>query len=156
MLYYKNGNTSDNPIVSNVINPTQETILDNGWKIYIDIQPSYNSDEYKIVKGDIVTEGNEAIQKYNIIALTPEEIRIKTVPFSITQLQGKLQLDVMGLYEQVEAMINQSGTQAKIYWNTAANWERNSPILNRLAVVIFPTDTDAQLDQFFKDASKLN
>ena len=78
------------------------------------------------------------------------------VPFSITQLQGKLQLDLMGLYQQVEAMIEQSGTQAKIYWNTAANWERTSPILKRLAPMIWPTDTDQALDQFFINASKLS
>lgn len=78
------------------------------------------------------------------------------VPFSITQLQGKLQLDLMGLYEQVEIMIEQSGTQAKIYWNTAANWERTSPILNRLAPLIWPEDTQDKLDEFFKEAVKLN
>lgn len=86
----------------------------------------------------------------------PREPEPEAVPPIITQLQGKLQLDLMQLYGQVEAMINQSGTQAKIYWNTASNWERNSPILNRLAPLIWPDDTDSQLDQFFKNASKLN
>jgi hypothetical protein len=55
----------------------------------------------------------------------------------------------------VEAMIAQSGSQAKIYWNTAANWERDSPILNNLAPIIWPEDTNAKLDQFFIQASKL-
>ncbi len=154
--YYKNGQFSITPIIPNVINPTQETILANGWYIYIDNPPTYNPDEYRIEKTDIVIQGSDAIQEYVIIALTPEEIRERTVPQSITQLQGKLQLDLMGLYESVESMIEQSGTQAKIYWNTAANWDRNSPILNRLAPMIWPTDTDSQLDQFFKDASKLS
>ena len=78
------------------------------------------------------------------------------VPSSITQLQGKLQLDILGLYSHVEAMIEQSGTQAKIYWNTAVNWERSSPILNRLAPLIWPTDTENKLDEFFINASKLS
>lgn len=77
-------------------------------------------------------------------------------PFTISQLQGKLQLDLMGLFAQVEAMIEQSGSQAKIYWNTAANWERNSPILARLAPMIWPDDTEAKLDEFFINAKKLN
>jgi hypothetical protein len=79
-----------------------------------------------------------------------------TVPPRISQLQGKLQLDLMQLYLTVEQMIAQSGSQAKIYWNTAANWERDSPILNNLAPIIWPEDTDEKLDQFFIDASKLN
>ena len=156
MLYYKNGQLSTNPIIPNVINPTQETLLENGWYIYIDIPPTYNPDEYRTEKTDIVIQGSDAIQEYTVIALTPEEIRERTVPQTITQLQGKLQLNLMGLYDSVEGMIEQSGTPAKIYWNTAANWERNSPILNRLAPMIWLQDTDNQLDIFFKNASKLS
>jgi hypothetical protein len=77
-------------------------------------------------------------------------------PFIISQLQGKLMLDLMGLYGQVEEMINQSGTQEKIYWNTAQNWERTSPILNRLAPMIWTQNTDQMLDEFFIEASKLS
>jgi hypothetical protein len=154
--YYKNGQTTTNPVIPNVINPTTETILENGWYIYIDIPPTYNPDEYKIERAEVTIQGNDAIQNYAIIALTPEEIRERTVPQSITQLQGKLQLDLMGLYGQVEAMIEQSGNQAKIYWNTAANWDRDSPILNNLAPLVWPEDTQDNLDEFFKQAIKLN
>lgn len=80
---------------------------------------------------------------------------IKDVPFIITQLQGMLQLDKMGILEQVEAIIEQSGTPAKIYWKTAQTWERTSPILNRLAPMIWPDNTEENLDKFFIEAKKL-
>ena len=102
------------------------------------------------------TEVIDGVQGYEVVELTPEEIREMTVPKLISQLQGKLQLDLMELYLTVEQMIAQSGSQAKIYWNTAANWERDSPILNNLAPIIWPEDTDEKLDQFFIEASKLN
>jgi hypothetical protein len=94
---------------------------------------------------------NEDGQTYTIKLIWKSE-----VPFSISQLQGKLQLDLLGLYAQVENMIEQSGSQAQIYWKSAANWERNSPILARLAPMIWPDNTDAKLDEFFINAKKLN
>lgn len=77
-------------------------------------------------------------------------------PYTISQLQGMLQLDRMGLLEQVESLIDQSGNTAKIYWKTAQNWERTSPILNNLAPLIWPEHTQAKLDQFFIESKKLN
>jgi hypothetical protein len=76
-----------------------------------------------------------------------------TVPMSITNGQGKMQLLRLGLYEQVEALIMQSGTQEKIYWNDWDNWRRDSPIIQRLAPTVGMTDED--LDQFFIEAAKL-
>lgn len=77
-------------------------------------------------------------------------------PYTITQLQGMLQLDRLGLLEQVEVMIEQSGTPAKIYWKTAQTWERTSPILIKLAPMIWPENTDDNLDRFFIEAKKMS
>jgi hypothetical protein len=76
-------------------------------------------------------------------------------PYIISQLQGMLLLNIVGLIEQVEEMIEQAGIPAKIYWKTAQNWERTSPILNALAPLIWPENTQENLDQFFIEASKL-
>jgi hypothetical protein len=152
MIYYKNNTLTATPTIPNILNPTQEQILDAGWFIYIDNPPSYDPLTQKLVRTEVV----DGVQVYEVVELTPEEIREMTVPKSITQLQGKLQLDIMGLYLQVEAMIEQSGSQAKIYWNTAANWERDSPILNNLAPLLWPIDTQNNLDEFFKEAVKLS
>jgi hypothetical protein len=152
MRYYKEGIITATPTIPNILNPTQEQILADGWFIYIDNPPPYDPLKEKLVRTEVI----DGVQGYEVVELTPEEIREMTVPKSISQLQGKLQLDLMGLYLQVEAMIEQSGSQAKIYWNTAANWERTSPILNRLAPLIWPVETENKLDEFFKQAVKLS
>jgi hypothetical protein len=152
MIYYKNNTLTASPMIANILNPTQEQILADGWYVYIDTPPAYDQSTQKLIKTEVI----DGVQGYEVVELTPEEIREMTVPKLISQLQGKLQLDLMELYLTVEAMIAQSGSQAKIYWNTAANWERDSPILNNLAPIIWPEDTDEKLDQFFIDASKLN
>jgi hypothetical protein len=152
MIYWKNNTFTATPTIPNILNPSQEQILADGWFIYIDNPPSYDPLTQKLVRTEVV----DGVQGYEVVELTPEEIREMTVPKQISQLQGKLQLDLMGLYLQVEAMIEQSGSQAKIYWNTAANWERNSPILNNLAPLLWPVDTQDNLDEFFKEAIKLS
>jgi len=152
MIYWKNNTLTASPMIANILNPTQEQILGAGWYVYIDNPPAYDQATQKLIKTEVI----DGVQGYEVVELTPEEIRDMTVPKLISQLQGKLQLDLMELYLTVEQMIAQSGSQAKIYWNTAANWERDSPILNNLAPIIWPEDTDDKLDQFFIDASKLN
>jgi hypothetical protein len=152
MIYWKNNTLTASPMIANILNPTQDQILDAGWYVYIDNPPAYDQATQKLIKTEVI----DGVQGYEVVELTPEEIRDMTVPKLISQLQGKLQLDLMELYLTVEAMIAQSGSQAKIYWNTAANWERDSPILNNLAPIIWPEDTDEKLDQFFIEASKLN
>ena len=153
MTYYKNGQLSTNPTIQNVINPTKETILENGWYIYIDLPPSYNPDEFKIEKTDVVIDGIEATQNYDIIALTTEEIRERTVPHSISTLQGKLQLLKMGLLDIVETTIVQTGKAESIYWEYETIWQRSSPMINKFATIIKMSQID--LDNFFILASKL-
>ena len=153
MTYYKDNNTTTNPIIPNVINPTQEKILANGWKIYIDVQPTYDPLAQRIERTDVTIQGDEAIQNYTVIDLTPEEIRALTVPQEITNGQGKLQLLRLGLFSQVEALILASGDEEKIYWNDWPTWRRDSPIIMRLAPTVGMTDED--VDAFFIEAGKL-
>jgi hypothetical protein len=86
----------------------------------------------------------------------PREPDDTTVPPIITNGQGKLQLLALGIYAQVEAMIMQSGDAEKIYWNDWDKWRRDSAIINRLAPMIWPNDTEQLLDQFFIEASKIS
>jgi len=153
MTYYKNGIITSNPLIESVINPTQEKILENGWLIYIDIAPEYFSETQKIEKVGITEANDMATVKYKILELTEDELRDINVPVKISQLQGKLLLVQMGLIDQIEEMINQSGRPEQIYWTSATEWERTSSILNRLAPTIGMTQED--LDQFFISASKL-
>jgi hypothetical protein len=85
----------------------------------------------------------------------PREPDDTFVPPLITNGQGKLQLLRLGLYEQVEALINQSGNEEKIYWNYWDTWRRDSVIINRLAPIIWTENTQEELDLFFIEAAKL-
>jgi len=153
MIYFKNGIITSSPLIESVINPTQEKILENGWLIYIDIAPGYSSETQKIEKIGVTESNGMATVEYQILELTEDELRDRNVPVKISQLQGKLLLVQMGLIDQIEEMINQSGRSEKIYWESATEWERTSPILNRLAPTIGMSQ--AALDQFFINASKL-
>jgi len=55
----------------------------------------------------------------------------------------------------VEAMILQAGNEERIYWNDWDNWRRDSPIINRLAPMIWQENTEQMLDEFFIEASKI-
>jgi hypothetical protein len=70
---------------------------------------------YKKVKFDLLFQTGsgviDGVVQYAIVALTPEEIREMTVPATITNGQGKLQLLALGIYNQVEAMIMQAGDE---------------------------------------------
>lgn len=74
-------------------------------------------------------------------------------PFEISQLQGKLQLEKMGLYATVEAIVNEAGPPTKIYWETASTWRRTNPILLDLAKKIGMSEN--ALDHFFINAAKI-
>jgi hypothetical protein len=150
-LYYKNGTITDKPTIPNVINPSQQAILDAGWFIYIDNPPQYDPMTEKLVRSGVI----DGVVQYAIVALTPEEIRAMTVPATITNGQGKLQLLALGIYNQVEAMIMQAGDEEKIYWSDWDTWRRDSPIINRLAPLIWQEDTETQLDNFFIEAAKI-
>jgi hypothetical protein len=66
MKYFKNNQITSNPIISNVINPSHETIISNGWYEYIDIVPEYNFETHYIEKGEVDIDGIIAIQQYVI------------------------------------------------------------------------------------------
>lgn len=78
---------------------------------------------------------------------------VSPVPYTISQLQGKLQLSLMGKLEEIEKMVILAGIPTIIYWHTARIWHRDSPILNKLAPTVGMSQED--LDNFFIEASKL-
>ena len=150
MIYYKNNTLTASPTIANILNPTQEQILDAGWFIYIDTPSTYDQATQKLIKTDII----DGVQGYEVVELTHEEIREMTVPDRIKTFQGKLLLLRLNLLATIEAMINAAGEEEKIYWEYATEWERTSPIINRLAPSI--GWGDSEVDQFFIEANKLN
>ena len=74
-------------------------------------------------------------------------------PYEITQLQGKLQLSAMGLFDTIEEVVEKAGPPTKIYWQTASTWRRTSPILLGLSKKIGMSEN--ALDHFFINAAKI-
>lgn len=121
---------------------------EDGWRDVV--RPKLKENERY---GDLYYDKKNDVVTYKIIKLSKEEIRQREVPYSISTLQGKLMLLNMDMLETVERMIENAGNEEKIYWNFAANWERDSPIINRLAPLVGMDDE--MLDIFFIEASKL-
>ena len=72
-MKYKNGTITNRPNVP-VSNPSDETLLEYGWKTYVNIQPEYNPETHRLERGEITETETEAIQGWTVIALTAEEI----------------------------------------------------------------------------------
>lgn len=77
----------------------------------------------------------------------------RACPFEISQLQGKLKLSTMGLYDTVEGIVKQAGLPTKIYWQTAATWRRTNPIIADLAGQLGMSEEE--IDDFFIQAAKI-
>ena len=128
MLYYKNGNTTRTPIIPNVIAPSEETILKNGWFIYIDNPPSYDSNTQRIERSNVEIVGSEAI--------TPAQVRV-----ALAQLQ---------LLETVEQLIS-TVPLAFIWWEYALEIRRDNQYVEMIGAEL-GWDRN-QIDQFFIQAS---
>lgn len=148
MKYWKNGVITERPEVRNVINPSREQILSAGWAPYVDERPEY----VPVTKKAVVTGVANGVVQYVIQPLTEDEIRLRKAPQEISQLQGKLHLSAIGLFDTVEGIVGQAGQSTKIYWQTAATWQRTSPIIAVLAGQLGMSEQE--LDEFFIQASK--
>lgn len=119
-------------------------------KIYNKSQKTYGPDlsgigENRKVKGFVLNADGETY--------TVDTEWTGPCPFEITQLQGKLQLEKLGLYEAVEDFVAAAGLPIRIYWETATHWKRDSSVLNSLAGRIGMNQND--LDAFFTEAAKI-
>ena len=70
MRYYKNGNITTSPTIPNVISPSRETIIANGWFEYVDQRPQFDAEIEKIVRGEVI----EGVVQYQKVTLTAEEL----------------------------------------------------------------------------------
>jgi hypothetical protein len=148
MRYYKNGNITTSPTITDVIAPSHETILANGWFVYIDNPPSYDNKKEKIVNKGVI----DGVVQYEIVALTPEEIRAITVPHSITPAQCRVMLASLELLDTVESLIA-TVPLASIWWEYALEIRRDNQYVEMIGQAL-GWDTE-QIDDFFIDASQI-
>lgn len=88
-----------------------------------------------------------------LAAVTPEQVdRLRNPALTISRRQGRLMLLQMGLLDQVDALVSQSGTAAQISYESDT-WYRNDPVLLQLSGVLGMSE--AQLHELFYQASKI-
>lgn len=75
------------------------------------------------------------------------------VPSVVSARQARLALLQGGILAATEAMIAQQDEATRITWEYATEFRRGDPLLAALAANL--NLTDAQIDQFFKDAAAL-
>ena len=86
----------------------------------------------------------------NVIQSGPMPVEMYDV---ITPIQGRIALKRAGLIESVEAAIQQANGETQIWWEYAALWHRNHPLLNALASSLGLTSD--QVDDLFRTAGAI-
>ena len=93
-MKYKNGTITNRPNVP-VSNPSDETLLEYGWKTYVNIQPEYNPETHRLERGEVTETPTEAIQGWDVIELTELEIMqrhvISNQDIRIEKLERKIE-----------------------------------------------------------------
>lgn len=86
-------------------------------------------------------------------AVTQEQVdRLRNPALTISRRQGRLMLLQMGLLDQVDALVSQSGAAAQISYESDT-WYRTDPVLIELAGVLGMSES--QLAELFYQASKI-
>lgn len=147
MKYYNpfTKEATSTPNIKNVLNPRHETILQKGWYVFIEQEPSYDSGKEYLQRGEITIQNGQAVQLYVIKDLPIE------IPQEITAAQGLAYLSVLGLYNVVEEIINNSEDDIlRIFWNRSFTWTITSPTIISLA-----DQLSIDLQDFFMEAKKI-
>ena len=110
-------------------------------------EPDYSSldlEKWQVLSAII----NEDQESYTV------EVKwIYPIPYSITAVQGRVQLIRMGLFEQILEMINSSSLTVQTYWEYAVEWNYDSQLLREVVAQL--GWTEQQIDDFFIEASKI-
>ena len=88
-----------------------------------------------------------------IAAVTEDQVdRLRNPALTISRRQGRLMLLQLGLLDQIDALVSQSGAAAQISYESDT-WYRTDPVLLQLAGVLGMSE--AQLAELFYQASKI-
>ena len=112
-MKYKNGTITNRPNVP-VSNPSDATLLDYGWKTYVNIQPEYNPETHKIERSGIIESDTQAVQQYAIIELTADEIAMRNYD-PMDELAKTLRSEMNGKIDRIADIIEGASGQQ---WST--------------------------------------
>lgn len=103
-MYYKNGQIEARPKIP-VSNPKPETYRKHGWIPFEQDRPEFDRTTHKLEKADIEV-GEKAVQTYNVIQLTPEEIESR-IP-ETEKIRAEIEARINGIADLIG-----SGLQGK-------------------------------------------
>lgn len=78
------------------------------------------------------------------------------LPASCTPLQFRLEIDALGLTEQVEAIVAAASRPAQLAFEYATSFESNNPVLLALAAMLDPPLNQTQVRSLIESASQRN
>ena len=90
MRYYKNGNITTSPTIPNVIAPSHETILANGWYVYVDTPPAHDPETQRLERGQVIA----GVVQYEIVALSDGEIKERIASNALAIQEEKINEEV--------------------------------------------------------------
>ena len=135
---------------------TEAKLIEHGYYPYINERPVINPETHKLIKGGIEVLNNQAVQQYNEIPLTEQEIKARKkalVPSTITRLQGEMKLKLMGLYDTVMAKISENPDHQFVFERTST-WSRNGQLIAQMSQAL--NLTEDFVDDFFINAVELS
>lgn len=131
----------------------------------ISVQESIDGEIHRrvILPGDSLAGEDSRLQAVSAAAVTQAMIDAATagqaapaaVPYSVSRFQALAALEQAGMLAQVEALMADANTDpiARLAWQNAAKFHRDSPTLRTLAIAL--ALSDAQLDQLFVSAASI-
>jgi len=150
-MYYKQGTISNRPPIP-VSNPKETHYREHGWIPYKRDIPEFDIDTQRIEKGDIEV-GEQAVQKYNVVPLTDEELNQRRQKVSTEKWRLEIILDEDGLLEQINQAVQSVGGRIAKAWNKTSIVNRGS---NAVELIRKNFDLSSeQVDNIFQRANDI-
>lgn len=129
-----------------------ETLKAFGYLPIVGTEPTYDRLTHKIGNVSYTVGANEVVKSYEVLELTPEEIRERDVPKRLTPRQARLVLLQATLLDDIEAMIA-TDKAMQIWWEYSLEIDRNNEHIVNSGVALGLTEEE--LDNLFIEGSKI-
>lgn len=109
-----------------------------------------------ITKINVLTGEQIVIEEDAPVLVTEEQqLELRRSTLKASAMQIRMALEQIGRLDEVEAIVAQSPRMVQIAWANAAEFNRNSQMINNLAPVADPPFTPEDLDLLFELAKEI-